>query len=94
MRDYVSAINAAGLCGLSNWRVPSRHELLSIVDFGSPTTIAIDDGFFPNTAPRPYWTDSRNGITGDLAHVEFDEGVSLRVLPSTPLRVRLVSGGY
>ena len=94
VRDYVSAVNAAGLCGLNNWRVPSRHELLSIIDFGTPSSIAVDQAYFPNTAPGPYWTESRIRVTGDIAHVEFDEGLSLRVQPSTPLRIRLVSGGY
>lgn len=94
IRDYISTVNASGLCGLGNWRIPSRHELLSIVDFGSPTVIAIDEAYFPNTAPKPYWTDTRSLVTGDAAYVEFDEGISLRAFPWMPLRVRLVSGGY
>jgi len=31
---YVKAVNSAGWCGYRNWRVPSKAELNSIVDYG------------------------------------------------------------
>jgi hypothetical protein len=36
------------LCGFSDWRVPDKEELRSIVHFGK-TEPAIDDNYFPNT---------------------------------------------
>ncbi|MEJ2406025.1 MAG: DUF1566 domain-containing protein [Candidatus Thiodiazotropha sp.] len=90
---YVDAVNAAGLCGRNNWRVPSRSELLSIVDFGSRTIAAIDEGFFPNTEIYPFWSSTRQTLSKSILFVEFDEGVSFAIEPANALRIRLVSGG-
>jgi hypothetical protein len=30
---YIAALNAANYCGYSNWRLPSRMELVSLVDY-------------------------------------------------------------
>jgi hypothetical protein len=54
---FTTAVNAAGLCGASDWRLPTTGELLGIVDFnnrlGAP---AIDIDWFPNTAADSWWT--------------------------------------
>ncbi|MEZ5512518.1 MAG: DUF1566 domain-containing protein [Steroidobacteraceae bacterium] len=91
--SYVEAVNARNLCGRNDWRVPDRHELFSIVDFGSPTSSSIDESYFPNTPPEPYWSASRDALTASVKFVEFDEGISAGVTPATALRIRLVSGG-
>jgi len=59
---YIADINASnagtGLCGSTNWRMPNRHELLSIVN-NNITGPAIDTGYFPNLNPLSiYWTSS------------------------------------
>ncbi|WLD58633.1 DUF1566 domain-containing protein [Salinispirillum sp. LH 10-3-1] len=60
---FVTATNNAGLCGLSNWRLPTANELFGLVDFDKPHGItlnasadgnineylSIDRDFFPNT---------------------------------------------
>lgn len=57
LSEHVSAVNAAGLCGASDWHTPSDQQLLSIVNFNTrapgPTIGWI---YFPNTAPSLYWT--------------------------------------
>lgn len=61
--EYVRYINQVGLCGKHDWRMPSRRELLSIVDRGafSPRV----DGtyfspFYVNSlhGPYSYWTST------------------------------------
>lgn len=54
---YVAAVNAKGLCGSKNWRLPSRVELQGLVDYGvaAPGT-TIDLTWFPNTYAGPHWT--------------------------------------
>ena len=54
---YVDAINAAGLCGFKDWRLPTVAELkpLTSINKGGAT---IDVAQFPNTAPVGYWTAS------------------------------------
>ena len=56
-QGYVKAVNAQGLCGGKDWRLPTRKELLSIVDNGRFQP-AIDGGHFPNTPPAYFWTAS------------------------------------
>ncbi len=54
---YVAAVNAQGLCGSKNWRLPSVFELQGLVDYGTAVpgpTIARD--WFPNTVNTLYWT--------------------------------------
>jgi hypothetical protein len=45
---YINKINSKALCGFSDWKLPSRDELLGLIDkrYSSP---AVDWNFFPNT---------------------------------------------
>ncbi len=56
---YTLAVNAAGLCGANDWRLPTVNELLSIVHNGR-TSPAIDTDYFSmedGSAPR-VWTST------------------------------------
>jgi hypothetical protein len=55
--SFIDAVNAQGLCGASDWRLPDTHELQSIVDFNraSPQP-SIDQRYFPNSLADHYWT--------------------------------------
>ena len=55
---YAAAVNAAALCGYTDWRMPRPEELRPLVAFSLPgEQAAIDPVYFPN-APGPfYWTD-------------------------------------
>ena len=53
---YVAAVNSASLCGFSDWRLPTRQELLNIVDYGTATLPRINPTWFPNTAANRYWS--------------------------------------
>ena len=64
---FVQAVNAQGLCGSSNWRMPTRLELQGIVDYGrhNPT---IDTEYFPNsTVALFWWSASPAANDSDLA---------------------------
>ena len=53
--NLVDGSNNAALCGFSNWRVPTKEELRSIVDYGRKDP-SIDNHYFPNTSPsRSFW---------------------------------------
>jgi len=97
--EYILAINAlnngSGLCGLKSWRLPTREELRSIVDYGSTSGLAIDTDFFPNTTPSDTWTSETsfvNQIDGiDAWEIHFDTGKSEQHSKgSTSVVVRLV----
>jgi len=57
--DLLDQANANSLAGYTDWRVPNRRELESIVDIGycSP---AINATIFPSTPSTYHWTSSTN----------------------------------
>lgn len=54
---FKNAVNAAGLCDKNGWRLPTRAELVGIVD-ASRASPAINVTWFPNTANAVYWTST------------------------------------
>ena len=53
---YKNSVNTSALCGYTDWRLPTKDELLGIVaSSGSPK---IDTTWFLNTQPSPYWSSS------------------------------------
>ena len=81
--DTVSWTDASGYCdglvsavGIGTWGLPSRRELLSIVDFGHAYP-AIDASIFTGTLSSNYWTGTP--LASDLTSrwgVNFGDGGS------------------
>ncbi|HNA22009.1 MAG TPA: DUF1566 domain-containing protein, partial [Agitococcus sp.] len=69
---FVQAVNAQdngqGLCGHSNWRLPTKQELHSIVNYGKYNP-AIDTAYFPNTVNSWYWSSSPVAYNSYLAWI-------------------------
>ncbi len=90
--SYTKAVNDTELCGLSDWHLPSRFELNTIVDtsifFPGPT---LPKAFFPEQFPGKYWTDTtfKTRRAGAWAW-RFDYGNDYVVEKSEALSVRLV----
>jgi hypothetical protein len=92
---YVDRVNAIGLCGYTDWRLPTADELLSKAHFGGsdPT---VDQQAFPDVplTGQGFWSGTPNAAASNSAWL-----VSMR-LPvadrfaekSTDLHVRLVRG--
>lgn len=91
---YVEAVNAAGYCGHSDWRMPNRNELGSISDPrkpGNPPTINLN--FFPHTQPEEYWSGNDYQFQYDTAwRWSFEFGHDRVDWKASPGRVRLVRG--
>ncbi len=92
-QNYVTAVNDAQLCGFSDWRLPTRRELLSIVDYGKSGP-ATDTDYFPNTEGGYYWSaDSSAPAPASAWLVYSDDGGAGADDKTYAFSVRLVRGG-
>jgi hypothetical protein len=89
--NYVAAVNALGLCGANDWRLPTLQELDQITDYARSAP-AIDLAWFPNTSAWWHWTSApRVDPFGDAAwYVNYTQGVSSFGSKTNAFRVLLV----
>jgi hypothetical protein len=89
-QNYVTEVNKEGLCGKTDWRLPSLEELRSLNQTGRFDP-AIDANYFPNTAPDQYWSSSTFARDSAKAWISnLYEGSTYKEPKSTTIRVRLV----
>lgn len=93
--NYVAAVNTAGLCGASDWRLPTRRELHSIVHYGSSTVPVVDEGYIiAIQSTNPYWTsDTSTPSPASAWTVRFRNGTSNAFDKSNLYHVSLVRSG-
>lgn len=95
---FVQAVNAQGLCGSNDWRMPTRLELHGIVNYGRYNP-AINIEYFPNTPTRLFLTGSPRAlpsVNGAAWYVDFRHGYASDLPKGDRInepRVRLVRGG-
>jgi len=65
---FAHKLSSIKYCGLSNWRLPTREELRSLVDytidFPGP---AANTRYFPNTISQFYWSANSDASNSDSA---------------------------
>ena len=87
---FVVDVNSQGLCGASDWRLPTKDELLGIVQKGV-TNPAIDTTYFPNTQSSYFWSSSPNAdLSYGAWYVYFYGGYSNDDFKDLSFNVRLV----
>lgn len=93
--SFKNSVNAQGLCGFSDWRLPTADELQSIVDYGvAYPGITVDQTWLPNTQGNEYWSGSP--YVGDTLRawlIDFSDGRVGSNDRSIPHYVRLVHVG-
>ena len=92
-KSALSYCEGLGLSGYSDWRLPTRKELRSIVDY-SRYNPSIDTSYFPNTHSSDYWSSTTHALGTDYAwSMYFDYGYDNYSLKSYGGYVRAVRGG-
>lgn len=86
------AVNDAQLCGFEDWRLPTRHELISLMHFGSSAAPYIDTNYFVNSATLPYWSATPTTLLSS-AYVNYSEFGARSAARLEDFAVRLVRGG-
>ncbi|MFZ3137525.1 MAG: DUF1566 domain-containing protein [Thermodesulfovibrionales bacterium] len=83
------------LGGYSDWRLPSKKELMSIVDYSIPLPgPTINTTYFPNTFAFYYWSSTTGAESPGYAWVvDFYDGAVYYGSKSSPEAVRCVRGG-
>ncbi|MCU7867436.1 MAG: DUF1566 domain-containing protein [Candidatus Thiodiazotropha sp. (ex Lucinoma borealis)] len=84
---------SGGFAGYSDWRLPNKAELESLVEEGCHSP-AINNTNFPNTSNTTFWSsspDSRH--TNSALGVHFRDGYSSYYRRSSGYQVRFVRGG-
>jgi|GEM_PF-2202367 len=90
---FVNRVNKVGLCGHTDWSIPHREVLLSIVDY-SRQQPAIDINYFPNNIGGWYWSSSPSANNSNNAWlVSFYLGGILSTPRDSARRIQLVRGG-
>jgi hypothetical protein len=90
---FTADVNAAGLCGASDWRMPKVTELEGIADYGHANP-AIDPTYFPNTSSSVFWSGSSNASSsGSAWNFYFYDGNAYIDNRYYSYGVRLVRGG-
>ena len=91
--------NNLDYAGHSDWRVPNRHELYEIVNYGnSHSSNPTIDEIFQNRAKGNYWTQEEvighagNVLTNEAFAVNFTDGASYTIDRGTASSVRCVRG--
>lgn len=54
---YIKAVNDLGLCGSSQWRLPTKNELRTIGQDGADNR-AVPANWFPNSRSIRYWVSA------------------------------------
>ena len=90
-KAFVARVNAAGLCGASDWRLPSMGELRSIQDY-SREEPGIDTNYFPHTRSDYYWSNILKESFGELWPwvMDFDDASESGKPSDGKIYVRLV----
>lgn len=91
-QSLVAAVNERGLCGFTDWRLPSREELMSLGEAERREIgLIVDPAYFPEAVAGEYWSGETFRLYPQSAWaVDFGNGLDRADLKSEAKAVRLV----
>ncbi|OGH01635.1 MAG: hypothetical protein A2600_11740 [Candidatus Lambdaproteobacteria bacterium RIFOXYD1_FULL_56_27] len=69
--DYAQGLSRAGA---TDWRLPTRQELATLIDLSWKSGPLIDKRFFPQGEANRYWTSTSKPGSTTAWYVSFDQG--------------------
>ncbi len=73
---FINSLNSSSFGGYSDWRIPTKAELITIVD-SSESAPAVDGDYFPETQSYSYWSsDNYEGDAAGAYFINFSSGSS------------------
>ena len=94
LANHRRSVNSERACGFNDWRVPSRLELHSLLDYGQTET-KLNSVYFPGFIRAWYWSSSNADALSAWA-VDFGEGRVFNFVTTnerSQRRLLLVRGG-
>ncbi len=91
--SYIKAVNKLKLCGYSDWRLPTRADLMSLVQYSeqSKGKGLIERRFFPTATSDWYWAADTDELNPERAwYVLFFNGRRMKASKFEAKRIRLV----
>ena len=95
-QSFIDAVNISNLCGFNDWRLPTRQEFNSIVNynFGQPNVVMHDSMYFPfGYNSNAYWTVTTDSEQSTQAWV-FDSARNMVLPKNLAASIRLVRSTY
>lgn len=91
---YCTSRASTGFASFNDWRLPTRIELVSLIDYTRAPGMAIDPAF-ASTPADPFWSSSPVGKphVAQTWRVDFDTGEVRIASAGSMARVRCVRGG-
>lgn len=83
--------NQQKLCGQSDWRLPTKQELESLIDSSKPEQLPlIATAMFPHTKTSSYWTSTKDTDGEKVFALNFTDGIGSYYSRKGAFYVRLV----
>ncbi|KJU87493.1 protein containing DUF1566 [Candidatus Magnetobacterium bavaricum] len=93
--DYVACLNTAAYQGYTDWRLPNKKELLSLLNRGSFGPSLPSDHPFTNVQANAYWSSNTSAVNAGKAWtVYIYDGISPAYDKTSNNSVWAVRGGY
>jgi hypothetical protein len=91
--DALTYCEGLSLAGLTDWRLPNKNELWSIVDY-TRINLAINSTYFPSIKSSSYWSSTTDaGNTSTAWTVGFSGGYVTSYVKTGSYYVLCVRGG-